>query len=120
MKIDYLGHSEFIVQMRGEQDDVRIMNDVWLSSHAFGDFLTRNPVLPENVAQCLPDIDGLFISHPHCDHFDPYTLVPLYKKQRPVSLLPETTAYLRPLLREYLNDPEILILHEGEKVRSVS
>jgi hypothetical protein len=117
MKIDYLGHSEFIVQLRGDQGDVRIMNDVWLSSHAFGDFLTRNPVLPENVAHSLPDIDGLFISHPHCDHFDPYTLVPLYKKQRPVLLLPETTAYLRPLLREYLNDPEILILHEGEKVR---
>ncbi len=117
MKIEYLGHSEFIVQMRGENGDVRIMNDVWLSSHAFGDFLSRNPVLPEDAPDCLPPVDGLFISHPHCDHFDPYSLVRLFKNQRPVLLLPETIGYLVPLLEEYLQRPEIILLHEKENVR---
>jgi hypothetical protein len=117
MRIDYLGHSEFLVELSGDKGCLRIMNDVWLSSHAFGDFLARNPRLPDKAAQSLPPVDGLYISHPHCDHCDPYTLVQLYKKQRPVLLIPETIAYLRPLFQEYLNHPEIVILHEGEKVR---
>lgn len=117
MKIDYLGHSEFIVEMEGERGTVRILADAWLSSHAFGDFLSRNPVLPPNTPELLPPLDGVFLTHPHCDHFDPYTLVALYRKQRPALLLPETALYLKPLLDEYLDHPEIVVLSQNEPVR---
>lgn len=116
MKIDYLGHSEFIVEMEGDQGPVRILADAWLSSHAFGDFLSRNPVLPPSAAELLPPLDGVFLTHPHCDHFDPYTLVPLYRRQRPTLLLPETALYMKPLLDEYLGNPDILVLCQNEAV----
>lgn len=117
MKIDYLGHSEFVLELSGQDGPVRLMNDAWLSSHAFGDFLSRNPVLPENAADLLPPLDGVFLTHPHCDHFDPYTLVPLYRRQRPALLLPETALYLKPLLDEYLNHPDVIVLSHNESVR---
>lgn len=47
-------------------------------------------------------IDAVYISHSHTDHLDPYTLVDLYKSEKPILLLPFALVYLVPLLREYL------------------
>lgn len=50
----------------------------------------------------IETIDAVYISHSHTDHFDPYTLVDLYKSEKPILLLPFTLTYLAPLLREHL------------------
>lgn len=58
------------------------------------------------------DIDAIFLSHAHCDHFDPYTLCEIYKNihPRPLLLVPETMTFLIPLLKKYLPKQKIEIL----------
>lgn len=117
MQIWFLGHSEFILEMENNSGrTVRILCDSWLSNHAFGDFLARNPPL-EIDFDSFPRLDAIYLTHPHCDHFDPYTLVEIFQKQRPAILLPETSSFLIPLLKEYLSDPEIFILRHAQKSR---
>jgi len=59
----------------------------------------------------LETIDALYISHSHTDHFDPYTLVKIYKHAHPLLLLPFTLSYLIPLIREYLGDIPLEVLY---------
>lgn len=111
MKIHYLGHSEFVVEMKNnEWKSVKILCDTWLSDYAFWDMMMRNPKIEIDYSKL--DIDAIFISHSHCDHFDPYTLVEIYKNiiPRPLILLPETLSFIVPLLNEYLPKQKIQIL----------
>lgn len=117
MKIEFLGHSEFVLEMENPGNrPVRILCDSWLSGFAFTDFLRRNPVL-EIDYDSLPDLDAIYLTHPHCDHFDPYTLVPLFQKKRPAILLPETSLFLKPLLEKYLDRPDIFIVSHDKPFR---
>lgn len=117
MILTYPGHSEILIEITNDSGTpVRILSDVWLSSHAFGDMLARNPLLTLDFAK-FPHLNAIFITHPHCDHFDPYSLVELYRHQRPAILLPETSLFLRPLLDEFLHKPDIFILKHGEGCR---
>ncbi len=78
--------------------------------------MARNPQLHLDFGK-LPPLDAIYLTHPHCDHFDPYSLINIYKHQNPAILLPETALYLKPLLSEYLGGPDIFILRHGEKAR---
>ena len=59
----------------------------------------------------------MYISHAHCDHFDPYSLLQIYSIANPLLLLPETLLYLRPLLVEYIPHIQIQILRNKEMFR---
>jgi len=117
MKISFLGHSQFIVELENSQrKTVRILNDVWLTDFAFGDFLQRNPTwnFSDNF---LGKLDFIYISHPHCDHLDPYSLFWIYQKQNPEIILPENLSFLVPLFKHYLPKTQIHILKNQEPLK---
>jgi hypothetical protein len=58
----------------------------------------------------LKSIDAIYISHAHCDHFDPYTLTEIYKNANPTLILPFTLRYLEEIIREYLPSAEVIWL----------
>ena len=113
MDIHFLGHSEFILEIpSGNGRTVNLLCDSWLSDYAFGDFMARNPAVKINAGE-FQKIDGIFISHPHCDHLDPYTLVPLFKFMRPDIIIPESMLYLTDLFNKYLDNPNLIILRHN-------
>lgn len=63
----------------------------------------------------IKTLDVIYISHSHCDHFDPYTLLEIYKEASPLLLLPFTLRYLEPLLRQYIPDGNIHFLSNHER-----
>lgn len=113
MKLVSPGHSEVILEIESAGRTVRVLFDAWLSDYAFGDFMQRNPRV--DIAS-LPEIDAVYISHAHCDHFDPYTLTALFQKKR-LLVLPETIAFLKPLLSSFLPLAEIQILRHKRTER---
>lgn len=116
MKLYSLGHSEFIVEIQNRnRQTVRILNDVWLSNYAFGDFMQRNPVWDWSK-DFLGRLDFIYISHPHCDHFDPYTLYWIYKHQNPDIILPENMLMFYDLIKQYLPKTNIIILPNKKKI----
>lgn len=62
----------------------------------------------------LRTLDVVFLSHSHCDHFDPYTLIPLFRVANPVLLVPETLEYLVPVVTKYIPQAKIQILKHRE------
>ena len=97
---------DFLDDDTGER--TRILVDPWLSDHATGDGMGRFPRLRFDM-QALGPIHGVFLTHAHCDHLDPYTLTRLWRELAtpPVLLLPITLAYLVPIFREFLEDCQI-------------
>lgn len=71
----------------------------------------RFPRLRFQVGDLGP-IHGVFVSHAHSDHLDPYTLVRLWREldSPPVLLLPVTLSFLVPLFREHLPDCDICVI----------
>lgn len=111
MKIHYLWHSQFICELKNSKwEIVRIMSDTWLSNYAFWDLMERNPRVKLDFEKF--NIDAIFISHSHCDHLDPYTLIEIYNniKPRPILLIPETLTFLVPIFKKYLPKQKIEIL----------
>ncbi len=116
MKIDYLGHSEFLVTIENSSwKKIKILSDSWLSDYVFWDFMERNPMIKIDYSK-LWNIDAIFLSHSHSDHIDPYTLLEIYKKiiPRPILIIPETIEYLVPLFKQYLPKQKIKILKNKE------
>ena len=114
MKIHYLGHSEFVVEIQNSSGKtIKILSDAWLSNYAFGDMMARYPKIEVDYSKL--ELDAIFISHSHCDHLDPYTLVKIYEnlKPRPLLLIPETLLFLVPLFEKYLPKQKIQILKSG-------
>ncbi|MGE4444455.1 MAG: MBL fold metallo-hydrolase [Candidatus Altimarinota bacterium] len=114
MKIHYLGHSEFVIEMKNSLGEtVKILSDSWLSDYALGDMMSRYPKIELDYAKF--DVDAIFISHSHSDHLDPYALVKIYEhiKPRPLLLIPETLEFLVPLFEKYLPKQKIQILKSG-------
>jgi len=114
MKIDFLGHSVVLIHMPVDKGETIILSDCWLSDYATGDYMARNPSIKFDFAK-LPKIDAIYLSHPHCDHFDPYSLMELFSHQKPDILLPETSSFLKPLLEEYLNAHVIILKHNKKE-----
>ncbi len=111
MKLHYLWHSEFLVEMKNSSwETVKILSDAWLSDYAFWDMMARYPKIEIDFEKMW--IDAIFISHSHCDHLDPYTLIKIYETQkpRPLLLIPETLIFLVPLFEKYLPKQKIEIL----------
>jgi len=73
--------------------------------------MERYPKLKIDFSK-LDKIDWIFISHAHCDHFDPYTLVEIFKHQTPEILIPETIIHLKGVLEKHLPAAKITILKD--------
>jgi len=71
--------------------------------YSVADLMQRNPLVQIDYNK-FENLDAIFISHSHIDHFDPYTLVEFSKKlkNKPIILLPETLAYTKILLDKYV------------------
>lgn len=117
MILDYLGHSEFLATLKNARgEDVSILSDSWLSNYVFGDLMGRNPTFNLDYT-FLKKIDAIFISHSHCDHLDPYTLIELYKnfENSPILLLPEVLLFMKEIFEKYLPDTKIIVMKNREK-----
>lgn len=75
--------------------------------------MERTPRI-ELASEKLRALDVVYLSHAHCDHFDPYTLVPLYQLANPLLLILETLIYLVPVLNKYIPQAKIQILRNRE------
>lgn len=114
MLIHPLGHTEFGIEIVNRQGEtVRILVDAWLSDYAFGDLMERTPRIALD-SEKIKQLDVIYLSHSHCDHFDPYTLVPIYRIANPLLIIPETLAYLVPVVEKYLPQAKIQILRNRE------
>lgn len=114
MLIHPLGHTEFGIEIRNKEgENIRILVDAWLSDYAFGDLMERTPRITLD-AQKLKTLDVVYLSHAHCDHFDPYTLVPLFQIASPLLVIPETLAYLIPVLAQYIPQAKVQLLRNRE------
>ncbi|MEM7167271.1 MAG: hypothetical protein AAF581_17555 [Planctomycetota bacterium] len=115
MKITALGHSAFLVEMVAENGTtVRILGDPWLTDYVIGDVMGRAPRVRLDL-DAMPPLDGIYLSHSHTDHLDPYTLVPMWQQlsTKPALILPQSLAYLQPLLAEYLTGAQFIVLEEN-------
>jgi L-ascorbate metabolism protein UlaG (beta-lactamase superfamily) len=79
--------------------------------------MERNPKIKLNHSK-FEEVDAIFISHAHVDHFDPYTFIELYKnlKNKPTLLIPNTISYLTPLLDKYLPEQKYIILKSKNEI----
>ncbi len=74
MQITYIGHAAIMAESGG----TRILMDPWLTDPTYHGTWWHFPPLEIGVRD-LPRLDYLYISHEHCDHFDPPTLAQLDK-----------------------------------------
>jgi L-ascorbate metabolism protein UlaG (beta-lactamase superfamily) len=124
IQITALGHSCILLSFEDAEtnETTRILVDPWLSDHATGDAMGRFPRLRFQVADLAP-VDAVYLSHAHCDHLDPYTLVRLWREldSPPVLFLPVSLTFLLPVLREYLDGVDIRVLegHTAESFRGL-
>ena len=115
MKINYLGHSEFLVEIENNLwKKINILCDTWLSDYVFWDMMERYPKIEIDYSKLKIDI--IFLSHSHSDHLDPYTLVKIYENitPRPLLLIPETLEFLIPLFKKNLPKQKIEILKNNK------
>lgn len=115
MKIHYLWHSEFLVEIENNNwEKINILCDSWLSDYVFWDMMKRYPTLEIDYSKLK--IDVIFLSHSHSDHLDPYILTEIYKNiiPRPTLLIPETMEFLIPIFKKYLPKQKIEILKNNK------
>lgn len=110
MRVTSPGHSEALLEIENADRTVRILFDAWLTDFAFGDFMARNPRV--DLAS-IADIDAVYLSHAHCDHLDPYTLLPLFSRPR-VLVIPETIEFLADVLAQFLPLADIQVLRHNK------
>lgn len=115
MKFNYLGHSEFLLEIQNPAwKMIKILSDSWLSDYALWDLMARYPKIEIDYEKF--EVDVIFLSHSHSDHLDPYTLIQIYEhlKPRPLLLIPETLGFLEPLFKKYLPKQKVKILKNRE------
>jgi hypothetical protein len=114
MIITPLWHTEFLVDIANpDRDNVRILVDSWLTDYALGDLMERSIKIKLDPEK-MKNIDAIYISHAHTDHFDPYTLLEIYQHANPLLILPVTLRFLAPLFAEYLPTTQIQWISPSE------
>ena len=57
MIIDYLGHSEVLINIKNSNNEnVQILSDAWLSSYSVADLMQRNPIIKLDYENFAPDV----------------------------------------------------------------
>ena len=111
MQITALGHSCVLVDFQQDLQHTRILVDPWLSDHSTGDAMGRFPRLRLEI-DALGPVHAVYLTHAHCDHLDPYTLVRLWRELAfpPVLLLPVSLSFLLPVLHAHLPSLDVRLL----------
>lgn len=113
MRITAFGHSCLGLAFGSSEDNdlTTILVDPWLTDHAVGDTMGRYPRVRFETGDLGP-VHAVYLSHAHCDHLDPYTLLRLWQElpAPPVLILPVSLAFLVPVFERHLPSPEILLL----------
>ena len=119
INITALGHSCILLSFACEEqlDPIQILVDPWLSDHATGDVMSRFPRLRFDI-DVLGNIDAVYLTHAHCDHLDPYTLIRLWKelKSPPTLIIPISLRYLVPIFQQYLSSPKMIVLEPHKPI----
>jgi hypothetical protein len=117
MIITPLWHTEFLLDIENVWwENVRILVDTWFSDFAIWDMMERSVKFRLDQEK-ISTIDAMYISHAHCDHFDPYMLIEFYasKQQKyPLLILPNTLQYLSWLIEKYIPNAPIKWLSNNE------
>ena len=76
-EIQYLGHAGWCIKNNG----IKILCDPWLSPDGtfFSSWLQFPRIDKVDIKEALNNIDVLYISHSHADHYDPWTLQQINK-----------------------------------------
>mgnify|MGYP003112357921 CR=1 FL=1 len=76
--IQYLGHAGWCIKNK----DIKILCDPWLDPAGtfFSSWFQFPRIDKINVEEVVSDVDILYISHDHADHFDPWTLEKIDKE----------------------------------------
>lgn len=70
MKVTYLCSAAVLIEHGGK----RILCDPWLTDGAYYGSWYHFPPIDPSVIESLKDVDAIYLSHIHPDHFDPATL----------------------------------------------
>ena len=81
MKLRYIYSACTVCQ----SDDAKILSDPWFTRGAFYGSWEIYPPLPDDPINIIGEVDAIYISHLHPDHYDPYFLkkyLAIYPKTR--------------------------------------
>ena len=69
-------------------------------------------------SEIFSDVDAIYLTHAHCDHLDPYTLIRLWEElcEPPALIIPVSLSFLIPLFEQYLHNPNIIVLKPHEPI----
>ena len=69
-------------------------------------------------ADIFSDVDAIYLTHAHCDHLDPYTLLRLWNElaSPPVLIIPVSLSFVIPIFERYLLNPDIIVLKPHEPI----
>ncbi|PIR89063.1 MAG: hypothetical protein COU07_03160 [Candidatus Harrisonbacteria bacterium CG10_big_fil_rev_8_21_14_0_10_40_38] len=93
-----------------ECDGFRLLSDPWIIDGAFEGAWYHYPPL-STKPEDLKNVDALYLSHLHPDHFDPKTL-PVFRRDIPIVILRREKNYLEKLLRK-MKFSNILLIEDG-------
>ena len=62
--------------------------------------------------EMFSNVDAIYLTHGHCDHLDPYTLIRFWNdlESPPALIIPVSLSFLVPIFERYLNCPDIIVL----------
>lgn len=78
MRVEYIGHAKLLFETTAGT----LLTDPWFSEPAYANSLWHYPPMERDVEEFL-DVDYLYVSHRHLDHFDPASLLK-FPKDTPV------------------------------------
>lgn len=75
MRVKYITNAAVEIEHNG----FRVLCDPWFTDGAYYGSWFHWPVLPSDIIERYKDVDAIYISHVHPDHFDPATLAQFSK-----------------------------------------
>ena len=105
-----------------EQDGFQLLTDPWLVDGAFIGAWYHFPPL-KTKPEDLRDVDALYISHPHSDHFDRESLG-VFRRDIPIVILDSERSYLQRMLHRLgssvRHSPALTLLAAGNSRKTAS
>lgn len=110
MKLTHMDNACCIYESRG----FKLLCDPWLTDGAFEGSWYHYPPLVTTFDQ-VKDVDALYVSHLHPDHYDEVTLKQ-FRKDIPVIILDKEPNFLKRKLTSVIGFTNILAVKDGETI----